>query len=152
MAEKTCRRQNCPEITHTCHDCGAAMTRGIRPITVSYKGLSATFDMPGWYCGECGEGSHSGKDMDVSDRQLNLMKAQIENLTLPDEVRRIRKKLGLNQQAAGSLLGGGPNAFHKYESGEVLPSQAISNLLRVLEAMPEGLKILHEKGTEIAAP
>jgi len=39
-------------------------------------------------------------------------------------------------------LGGGSNAFHKYEKGDVLPTQAISNLLRVLEAMPIGLEIL----------
>ncbi len=86
--------------------------------------------------------------MDVSDRLLNLLKAQAEHLVLPSEVRRIRKKLGLNQQMAGALLGGGPNAFHKYERGEVLPSKAISNLLRVLEAMPEGLKVLHEQNSE----
>ncbi len=131
------------QATRSCHECGSAMSRGIRPMTVQYKGLSVTFDMPGWYC-VCGEGVVTGKDMDVSDRQLNLLKARAENLVLPGEVRRIRKKLGLNQQRAGSLLGGGPNAFHKYESGEVLPSKAISNLLRVLEAMPEGLKILSE--------
>jgi len=135
----------------TCHECGATMTRGIQPMTIRYKGLSVTFDMPGWYC-MCGEGVVTAKDMDVSDRQLNLLKAQAEHLVLPSEVRRIRKKLGLNQQRAGSLLGGGPNAFHKYESGEVLPSKAISNLLRVLEAMPEGLKILHGAGPETPAP
>ena len=33
----------------------------------------------------------------------------------------------------------------------MLPSQAISNLLRVLEAMPEGLKVLREKGADTAA-
>ena len=118
-------------------------------MTINYKGLSSTFDMPGWYC-ECGEGVVDGRDMEVSDRHLNLLKAQIENLTPPAEVRRIRKKLGLNQQAAGTLLGGGPSAFHKYESGEVLPSRAISNLLRVLEAMPEGLKVLRENGAGTA--
>lgn len=96
----------------------------------------------------CGEGVVTAKDMDVSDRQLNLLKAQAEHLVLPGEVRRIRKKLGLNQQTVGSLLGGGPNAFHKYESGAVLPSKAISSLLRVLEAMPEGLKVLHGAGPE----
>ena len=48
----------------------------------------------------------------------------------------------MNQEAAGRILGGGPNAFHKYEKGEVLPSQAISNLLRVLEVMPDGLEVL----------
>ena len=120
-------------------------------MTINYKGLSSTFDMPGWYC-ECGEGVVDGRDMEVSDRHLNLLKAQIENLTPPAEVRRIRKKLGLNQQAAGVLLGGGPSAFHKYESGEVLPSRAISNLLRVLEAMPEGLKVLRETAAETAGP
>lgn len=139
------------DLSPSCHECGRSMIRGIRPMTVCYKGLTTTFDMPGWYC-ECGEGLVTGKDMEVSDRQLNLLKAQVQHLVLPSEVRRIRKKLGLNQQAAGSLLGGGPNAFHKYESGEVLPSKAISNLLRVLEAMPEGLKVLHESSRETIAP
>lgn len=141
MAEEICLERTCPEMTETCPDCGAAMTRGIRPMTINYKGLSATFDMPGWYCA-CGEGVVTAKDMDVSDRQLNLLKAQAENLVLPSDVRRIRKKLGLNQQDAGQLLGGGPSAFNKYEKGQVLPSKAISNLLRVLEALPGGLKLL----------
>ena len=110
-------------------------------MTINYKGLSATFDMPGWYC-VCGEGVVTGKDMEVSDRHLNLLKAQVEHLVLPSDVRRIRKKLGLNQQAAGQLLGGGPSAFNKYEKGQVLPSKAISNLLRVLEAVPGGLELL----------
>ncbi len=49
------------------------MTRGMKPMTIRYKGQSATFDMPGWYC-VCGEGVVTAKDMDVSDRQLNLLK------------------------------------------------------------------------------
>ena len=134
MAENT-------QIEQVCHECGAAMARGIRPMTITYKGLSATFDMPGWYC-DCGEGIVTGKDMDVSDRHLNLLKARAENLVLPSDVRRIRKALGLNQQEAGQVLGGGPSAFNKYEKGEVLPSKAISNLLRVLEAVPSALNYL----------
>lgn len=147
MAEKINSAPPNSESVRFCHECGLAMSRGIKPMTISFGGLSATFDMPGWYC-SCGEGIVTAKDMDVSDRHLNLLKARLENLVLPDEVRRIRKKLGLNQQRAGTLLGGGPNAFHKYESGEVLPSKAISNLLRVLEAMPEGLKLLHENNSQ----
>lgn len=141
MAEEIFLERTCPETSETCHECGSNMTRGIRPMTINYKGLSTTFDMPGWYCA-CGEGVVTGKDMDVSDRHLNLLKAQAENLVLPSDVRRIRKKLGLNQQDAGQLLGGGPSAFNKYEKGQVLPSKAISNLLRVLEAVPCGLELL----------
>ena len=72
-----------------CHKCGATMIWDIRPMTLCYERLSATFDMPGWYCA-CGEGAHSGEDMEASDRQLNLMKAQVENLTPrePDAARR----------------------------------------------------------------
>lgn len=126
---------------HFCPSCGVLMMQGIKPMTITHKSLSATFEMPGWYC-TCGEGIVTAKDMDTSDRQLNLLKAKAENLVLPTDVRRIRKKLGLNQQVAGQLLGGGPSAFNKYEKGEVLPSKAISNLLRVLEALPSALNYL----------
>jgi HTH-type transcriptional regulator/antitoxin MqsA len=97
--------------------------------------------MPGWYC-TCGEGVHTGKDMRESDRQLNLLKAKADNVLLPNDVRRIRKKLRLTQEIAGQVIGGGPNAFNKYEKGIVLPSQAVSNLLRVLDAKPDVLSIL----------
>jgi HTH-type transcriptional regulator/antitoxin MqsA len=129
--------QNCTE--RTCPECGHLMVRDeARPFIIRYKSLSATFAMPGFYCVNCGEGVHTGKDMDVSDRNFNLLKAQAKNLLSPTEVRRIRKKLRLNQEAAGQILGGDPNAFHKYEKEDVLPPQAISNLLRVLEALPNG--------------
>lgn len=126
------------------------MERGVQPMTLSYKGHTATFDMPGWYCAACGESVHTGKDMQTSDRRLNTLKAQAENLLIPHEVRRIRRKLGLTQSVAGRILGGGPNAFHKYENGVVVPSQAISNLLRVLEARPEALTVLNVDGTQAA--
>ncbi len=58
----------------TCPDCGHSLRRDIRPMTLHYKGLSATFDMPGWYCKQCGESVHEGADMEESDRQLNLLR------------------------------------------------------------------------------
>ena len=58
----------------TCPTCGQPTTHDIRPMTVSYKGPTTTFDMPGWYC-VCGEGILTGADMDVSDQKLNRLKA-----------------------------------------------------------------------------
>ena len=63
--------------------------------------------MPGWYCDECGESIHTSRDMSVSDKNLNLLKARAEDLLEPSEVRRIRKKLVLSQTVAGQRLGGG---------------------------------------------
>lgn len=128
-----------------CPHCARPMARGVQPITLTYKDLSTTFDMPGWYCAECGESVHTGSDMALSDRHLNALKAQAENVLPPAEIRRIRRKLKLTQAAAGSLVGGGPNAFHKYESGLVLPSQAVSNLLYVLEVKPDVLTVLRDR-------
>ncbi len=90
-----------------CPKTGAPLHRGFRPMTLTYKGESITFDMPGWYCHESDESIHTGKDMKVSDRMLNLLKARREGLLTPKEIRRIRKKLRLSQEAAGLLIGGG---------------------------------------------
>ena len=126
-----------------CPVCGVEMERGVKTITLMYKDESTSFEMPGWYCPGCGEGIHSGQDMQESDKQLNLLKAKAEHLLLPQDVRRIRKQLMLTQEKAGQLLGGGPNAFNKYEKGLILPSQAVSNLLRVLDAYPDSMSALN---------
>ena len=63
----------------------------------------------------------------------------------PDRIRAIRERLGLTQEEAGALLGGGPRAFTKYESGSMRPRAAAISLLRVLEADPEMLAVLNGK-------
>jgi len=118
------------------------MYRGVRPMTLNYKGESITFDMPGWYCDQSEESIHTGEDMKVSDRMLNRLKARSEGLLEPEEIRRIRKKLHLSQEAAGLLIGGGPRAFQKYESGNLLPSRAVSSALVLLDHDPEALSVL----------
>lgn len=125
-----------------CPETGAPMYRGVRPMTLTYKGENLTFDMPGWYCDQSEESIHTGEDMKISDRMLNLLKARHEGLLEPEQIRRIRKKLHLTQEAAGMLIGGGPRAFQKYESGDLLPSRAISSALLLLSHDPEALSLL----------
>ena len=60
----------------------------------------------------------------------------------PDRIRAIRARLELTQEEAGALLGGGPRAFTKYESGSMRPRAAAISLLRVLEAHPEAVWVL----------
>ena len=68
----------------------------------------------------------------------------------PSEIRRIRKQLGLTQSEAGRLIGGGPSAFAKYESGDVKPSTAILKLLQVAKSHPEALSLPFKR--QIARP
>ena len=128
-----------------CPKTGEPMVRGVRPMTITYKGKSSSFDMPGWYCEASDESIHAGTDMKVSDRALNKLKAKVEGLLEPKAVRRIRKDLNLTQKEAGRFIGGGPNAFQKYESGDVLVSHAVTSALLLLERDPDGLTVLKEK-------
>jgi len=132
-------------VEQICPETGHPMVRDVRPMTIKYKGNSIEVDMPGWYCENCGEGVHTGKDMLVSDRALNRLKAKVDGLLLPETVKRIRKRLKLTQRDAGTIIGGGPNAFQKYESGDVLVSKAVASALLLLDNHPEGLSVLKSR-------
>jgi HTH-type transcriptional regulator/antitoxin MqsA len=125
-----------------CPETGKPMVRDSRPMTITYKGQSSTFDMPGWYCNESGESIHTSDDIKVSDAALRELKITVEHLLHPQEVRRIREGLSLTQREAGAIIGGGPNAFQKYEQGTVTVSKGISNFLRVLERHPGEIDFL----------
>jgi HTH-type transcriptional regulator/antitoxin MqsA len=68
----------------------------------------------------------------------------------PEEIKRIRKKLHITQEIAGLLIGGGPRAFQKYESGDLLPSRAINSALVLLDHNPASLALL--KSREVKRP
>jgi HTH-type transcriptional regulator / antitoxin MqsA len=126
-----------------CPETGKPMVRDTRPLTIKYKGQSATIQMPGWYCDESRESIHTGEDMKVSDAALKELKNTVDLLNA-QEVKRIRTKIGLTQREAGAIFGGGPNAFQKYEQGTVTVSKPMSNLLRVLEKHPEEIEELRK--------
>ena len=68
-----------------CPESGHQMYRDVRPVTLTYKGHSETFNMPGWYCDGCGESIHNSEDMKTSDRVLDRVKATAEGLPGTDE-------------------------------------------------------------------
>ena len=131
--------------TPVCPETGKPMVRDTRPMTITYKSQSSTFDMPGWYCRESGEAIFTREDMKVSNAALKELRIEVENLLRPQEVRKIREKFGLTQREAGAIIGGGPNAFQKYEQGTVTVSKGLSNFLRVLERHPEEIEELRKK-------
>ena len=70
----------------------------------------------------------------------------------PEDIRAIRRQLGLSQVEAGQLIGGGPRAFTKYEAGTVRPSTSVISLLRVLQADPAALATLRGHEPRSIAP
>jgi HTH-type transcriptional regulator/antitoxin MqsA len=122
---------------------GEKLLRGVRPFAVRYEGRQRVVNLPGWYpTSKGGEGVHDGDDMHVVDRALVELKAEVHGVLKPEEVRAIRLRLKLSQRKAGEILGGGARSFQKYESGEVLVSRPMTQLLRLLERDPKRLQEL----------
>ena len=65
-----------------------------------------------------------------------------DGLLTGPEILAVREALGLTQQAASDLFGGGANAFSKYERGDVIQSAAMDKLLRIASLQPETVAIL----------
>lgn len=124
---------------------GVTLVRGVRIVTLSFRSQKETIELPGWYPVDdptADQGVHDARDMQISDRAINRMKAREAGLMTPDQVRKARKKLGLTQREAGHIIGGGPNAFQKYEAGDVVVSKAADTALRLLANKPERLSEL----------
>ena len=116
---------------------GEPLFRDIRPIEITYKGHSITVDLPGYYPVGEGEAVHVGKDMEVTDAALRILKERADGLPSPETIRKVRKKLKLSQREAGQLFKVGDNAFDKYERGLIVPSGPTIQLMKVLERHPE---------------
>jgi HTH-type transcriptional regulator / antitoxin MqsA len=107
---------------------------------IEHAGMTATVEeLSGWRCEACGEVEF---DTDSARRYAaagdELVRRDRERVA--EEIRRIRRKLGLSQVAAARLTGGGHNAFSRYERGESAPLPAVVNLFRLLDKHPELLK------------
>ena len=85
--------ERCP----VCPETGETMFRDTRLMTITYKGETSTFNMPGWYCDASDESIHNGSDMKVSDRVLTDLKAKVEGRVTAKGAHRIRKRLKLTQ-------------------------------------------------------
>src|SRR5262249_42568319 len=109
---------------------------------IVYKATSRTIKTLGWWCTNCDEAILTGDPLVAHERAFQELKAEVEGVLGPRDVARIRAALGLSQRKAGEILGGGPRAFQKYESGKQTLSVPMSHLLRLLASDPSRLREL----------
>lgn len=109
-------------------------------FTIEHAGLRKTVDgLSGWRCGACDEvvfDPESARLYAAAGDELLLQSRKREQ----KELKRIRQKLDLTQQAAAEITGGGHNAFSRYERGTAQPLPAVMNLFRILDRHPELLR------------
>lgn len=80
-------------------------------------------------CDVCGSELANAQQMLENKRELIRFRKQVDNIPLGNQIAAMRKRLKLTIAQAGKLFGGGPVAFCKYEHDDILPDEAMSNLL-----------------------
>ena len=127
-----------------CPICGSnEIQHKVKPFKLTYRGHSIVVNQPALWCGSCGEGVIEGADHKATREEL-LFRSKIDGLLAPNEIYEIRKNiLKLNQHQAARVFGGGPNAFSRYERGDLAPSRTLDNLLRLLKNHPDQLKEIY---------
>ncbi len=117
-----------------CPICNGKVECKTKPTTYTYKEHSIEVKQSGEYCLECKEAFLSPQDLKSTKLEIANFKREIDHFLTTDELKRIRKKLHINQQEAASIFGGGIRAFHKYETAEVTQSKPLDILLRLIDS------------------
>jgi len=129
-----------------CPLCSGILMEKSETETFTYKGKN--LECPGYIvheCSSCAEQFIGQKTMKASARSLREFYKEVDGLLSASNIRQIRLRLGLNQDAASELFGGGGKSFARYENSEVIQSVAMDNLLRVLDHNPSELHVIMEK-------
>jgi HTH-type transcriptional regulator/antitoxin MqsA len=115
-----------------------------------YRDHEKRIKTQGWWCTSCEEAILDGKALGARERAFLELKAEVDEVLGPKQVAEVRAKLGLSQRKAGELLGGGPRAFQKYESGKQAVSVPMSNLLQLLGNEPSRVDELRQAKTGVS--
>lgn len=96
---------------------------------VEYKGQSGKIYHHYSVCDVCGSELANAQQTLDNKREFVRFRKLVDNIPLGAEIAGMRKRFRLTQAQAGQLFGGGPVAFSKYEHDDIVPDDAMSNLL-----------------------
>ncbi|HEX5337901.1 MAG TPA: type II toxin-antitoxin system MqsA family antitoxin [Gallionella sp.] len=123
-----------------CPSCAAAkLVHDTRDMPYTYKGESTVIpDVTGDFCPACGEAVlNMAESTRTSAAMLAFNKQVNASIVNPAFIVSVRKKLGLDQQEAAEIFGGGVNAFSRYENGKTKPPLSLVKLLKLLDHHPK---------------
>jgi HTH-type transcriptional regulator/antitoxin MqsA len=95
--------------------------------------------LEGYDCGSCNSEPIFPEQIRRNERKIREAKRLADGLLSGHQIREARELLGLSQQEAATIFGGGTNGFSKYERGETAQSVAMDRLLRLVIADPSKL-------------
>ena len=85
-------------------------------------------------CRDCHEHFVTPEQSDENDLRLADAKGHAIGAPSREAIKQLRDSWNMTQEIAGTLFGGGKVAFCKYESGTIVPTQAMARLLALAVA------------------
>lgn len=132
--------------TQQCPICSTGeLTLFQEPDELQYKGQTLFVEVEYAVCPHCGEEMILPDQIKRNDCRVRDAWRKAEGLLTGAEITALRKTLGLTQQDAAKMFGGGVNAFSKYERGEVIQSEGMDKLMRLALELPEAARWLREQ-------
>lgn len=124
---------------------GRPMKRGLKRLTIVVDGQSFNYNQPGWWCDLNDPNDREGQLVDDDNQVAKMARLTAEAIVRgevysPALVRAMRLRLELTQEEAGRVFGVGPNAFDKYERGEITPSEPTKRLFKLALERPDLFK------------
>lgn len=120
------------KIDNICPACGSSKFENLhKSESFHYKNNDFVIDSFEYSkCSECGFELINPAQIKRNESKIKDQFRHIDGLLTGEEIKAVREKYNLTQEGAARIFGGGPNAFSKYERGEVIQSQSMDRLLR----------------------
>jgi len=124
---------------------GRPMKRGLKRLTIVVDGRAFSYNQPGWWCDLNDPNDREGQLVDEDNQVAKMARLTAEaigrgEVFTPALIRAMRLRLQLKQEEAGRVFGVGPNAFDKYERGEITPSEPTKRLFKLALERPDLFK------------
>lgn len=121
-----------------CALCGEGhVTPQVRQVETEYKGTKAFLPFHYQLCDTCTSDYAGAAENKLNKRGVMAFRKQVDGLLTGEEITALRKQYNLTQAQAANLFGGGPVAFSKYENDDVMQSEAMDTLLRLVRQSTE---------------
>jgi HTH-type transcriptional regulator / antitoxin MqsA len=131
---------------HTCAMCGEGPLHLVESEQcVEFDGTELRVPFRSHACNACGSKQALDDDLRLNARAMRRATKEHYQLLTGQQVREVRKSLGLSQEQAAKLFGGGPVAFSKYENDEITQSEAMDRLIWLVGQCPWLLEMLAKR-------
>jgi HTH-type transcriptional regulator/antitoxin MqsA len=137
-------------LTQACGECGGSLERArvAREVQLEHRSIPVAAEVS--RCSDCGEILLAAGQMREMQRRAAEIARQEDGLLAPDEIRALRERYHLSQEAFERVIKAGPKTVTRWERGTVCQNGTADTLMRLLREDPAlTARLAAERGVDI---